>query len=395
MQHVEPAALDALRRLLADGSPDWRVIHDNGADEPFDGEKLVASLVQAEVPLGVAARLYGQFVAEASEQYPDGRMRLADVRHLVANLLMRLPSGDRTYWLSNYEHMFALDREFPDEEPAPESDARYLDPASGPALERHLYRLVRARLDVAEAPAGGPGTERRDAIGDAVDRVARIVRLCGFYRVPRDFLELLVDILAEHSSRLVFPGRAIDGEQQLRILATAEDLLGAAELYSRSAEHRAGLGTALILATAPVATNLLQQHGFLPRSGPEQMLRQTLGVLETGARYAGGPARDDDHSANAVGARTARSSRSSRHTACVRANWWMPVGRPSPPPGWMARRQPARPLRWARRRPRVQSRRPGASSTSRALRSPRRRDCARPGRRWRRSRSITITRSPR
>jgi hypothetical protein len=270
---------EALRLLLESGGPGWTVEHADGSSEPFDGGKFIASLIGAEVPTNVAIGLYGEFVEAAADRVEEDSIRLSDVRTLTTTLLMRLPEGDRSLWLSNYEHLVALDHSYPEPGGDERVDVRFIDASDSGALRAFLSDLVRERL---QAAAAGDGVLRTAAIDDAVRRLTRIVRLCGFFRIPRAFLRELVDALAEHSSKLVFPDVAVDAEARGAALATADDLLGAAALYARSAEHRGSVGTALLLAVAPACTVFLQQYGFMPRIGPEHVLRQLAGVLEAG-----------------------------------------------------------------------------------------------------------------
>jgi hypothetical protein len=173
----------------------------DGAIEPFDPLTLFSSLIESEVDLGNATRLFDEIVAAIHALQTEGiplRLKHSDVHDLVAGAILRHPHAHSSFWLSNYESMFARDVEIEDDKSA------FIDARNASVLRAEIKYFLEGKRDDAHGDSA--------SLRDITNRVIKLVRFCGFYKLRRDFLHQFLDELSVSSAKAFIPDIAISEE---------------------------------------------------------------------------------------------------------------------------------------------------------------------------------------
>jgi hypothetical protein len=193
---------------------DCEIERSDGAVELFDPLTLFSSLIESEVDLGNATKLFDEIVAKIHALQTEGvplKLKHSDVHDLVAGAILGYPHAHASFWLSNYEGMFARDVEVEDDESA------FIDVRNASVLRGEIKFFLEGKRDNAHADSA--------SLRDITNRIIKLVRFCGFYKVRRTFLHQFLDELSVSSAKAFLPDLAISEQAFTDDLDSAERML--------------------------------------------------------------------------------------------------------------------------------------------------------------------------
>lgn len=250
----------------------WRVIREDGKLEKFDSLTLIESFIESEMDLFSAFALFDKVVERITPLTNKGPITYDQIHITVVKCLLETNHPKVPFWLTNYENIFGPDLE------ELTADQEYI-------VILHASQLKKAILEkLAKVSGKGSLEELEKYLGtieltDITNRLIKIVRYCGFYRVKKSFLDAFVEELAERSTKSILPSVAIDGKKTSQALDEAEKLLLIAREEARGDTRR----SANLLETAleEIGAIALEHFGLFPLASSHRSFTQFIDVLKT------------------------------------------------------------------------------------------------------------------
>ncbi len=257
----------------------WRIIREDGDEEEFDPLTLIDSFIESEVPLHHAFTIFDHFRKKAAERFPDKRVTHAEIHAWVSEAFLAYPHQDRTVWFANYENVFSP------ELVTPVAEEGFVFARKMGEMKKILIELLDKEFGMTvshrvDQPSARPITS--DQLDNAVRRIIKLVRQCGFYKLPVTFLRDFCRELAEHSSKLYLPAGRMPPETLRGRLKTAEESIALSRLHFQNS----GLSM-LQIAARVMSVTWLQWNRFVAKDGPLESLRQMAEVLRDGRTLTG------------------------------------------------------------------------------------------------------------
>src|ERR1700733_900864 len=186
----------------------------DGTVELFDPLTLFSSLIESEIDLSNATKLFDGIIAKVDALHPEGsalRLTHHDIHDIVAGVILQYPHPHASFWLSNYEGMFARDIDTEDDKTA------YIDAGNASVLRAEIKFFLEGKRDDVHADSA--------SLRDITNRIIKLLRFCGFYKLRREFLHQFLDELSVSSAKAFIPDFAISEQALSEQLDSVERML--------------------------------------------------------------------------------------------------------------------------------------------------------------------------
>lgn len=274
--------------FLAAEVEEWVILRQDGFEEAFSSLQLIQSFIESDVPLPDAFSIFDIVRDRIAGVYPTGRIPQRQLRNMVADTFLSYPHHDRAIWFTNYENVYATDiTDFVDEDDDPE----FVSARSKGNIRKALLELFPREFVVESKSAPGSkksksarNTVNNDELTEIGERIIRIIRQAGFYKLPRIFFNEFCKNLAQYSTKLILPAPNITDLQMASTFKTAEQLVVLSRVrMGDSAGNSVAVGI-LEVAVSGIAMAVMQWFGFLPKRNPVEALSQLNGLVSDGRR---------------------------------------------------------------------------------------------------------------
>src|ERR1700683_3225088 len=253
----------------------WKIKKADASIESFDALTLIESFIESDLDFIAATRLFDKVISRIPK-YP-AELTHQDLHAIVVDCLLDFEDGRRLQWLQNYDNIFGPDFE------AMTADKGYVSARSASTLKRVI---VEQMCETVHAPTQ-QDLERaigRDALDAATNRVLKIIRYCGFYKVHEEFLRAFCAELATSSVKQLIPA-------PMRGASFAQDRLEDSEmqlsLARRCQAHDPRKAHTFVqMSLEAVGEALVSNYNILPRPGTLECFAQFTELLTDGGRFA-------------------------------------------------------------------------------------------------------------
>jgi hypothetical protein len=265
---------DLLRLIIEPELVGFQVVRKDGTTEDFRPLTLMESFIESELHLDDAAVLFDCVMAAIRSR---GMKRFShhQLHAVVVESMMTFPPSKSIQWLRNYDNAFGPDFESLD------VDGDFVPARNASVLKKYLVEMMNATAGVKDQHALEEliGKSEVDA---ATNRVLKIIRYCGFYKVRASFLRAFCAELAEVSVKGLIPTLPQDVTGIERKLKKVEEwhLI----IRHRPNEDCAQKMTLLNMAMEDLGIALVSKFGFMPRLASCRSFEQFLKLLSDGQR---------------------------------------------------------------------------------------------------------------
>jgi hypothetical protein len=243
---------------------DCQIERVDGKLETFDPLTLFSSLIESEIDLVSSTRIFDDVIQDIERDRARGgaqRLSHRDLHDRVANAILRFPHPFASFWLSNYEGMFSLEID-QDEDPGD-----YIDARNAKTLRGEIRFFLEGKRDSLHADSA--------ILRDITNRVVKLIRFCGFYKVRKQFLQQFLEELSSTSAKAFLPNIAISDELFVDRLDQIERMLLIVPDLSPD-QHQNFCSTVLTILTAAI----LGWLGVIHSASNGQSLRHVKAILD-------------------------------------------------------------------------------------------------------------------
>jgi hypothetical protein len=235
-----------------------------GTVEPFDPLTLFSSLIESEIDLSNATKLFDEIIATIDAMHPEGsslKLTHHDIHDIVTGAILQSPHPHASFWLSNYEGMFARDIEAEDDKSA------FIDARNAGVLRAEIKFFLEGKRDNVHSDTA--------SLRDITNRVIKLLRFCGFYKLRREFLHQFLDELSVSSAKAFIPDIAISEQALSDQLDSVERMLLAVPGLPAEQHINFCSATLTMLSSA-----MLGWLGVIHASSHRDSLRHVKAILE-------------------------------------------------------------------------------------------------------------------
>ena len=189
---------DVLDTLIRQSFLDCQIERHDGETEPFDPITLFYSLIESEIDVRNATILFDIIVQKIEKNRAgSGLSRIShqDLHDRVASAILGYKHPLASFWLSNYEGMFAPEIDHADD------TAEYIDARNAGILRGEIRYFLEGKRDGVVSDA--------TVLRDITNRTIKLIKFCGFHKLRRDFVQLLLAGLSISSTKSFLPNIAI------------------------------------------------------------------------------------------------------------------------------------------------------------------------------------------
>jgi hypothetical protein len=236
----------------------------DGEVEHFDPVTLFSSLIESEIDLANATKLFDEIVAVIHGLQTDGsplRLTHSNVHDIVASAILQYVHPHAPFWLSNYEGMFARDVDTEDDQ------SPFIDARNASVLRSEIKYFLEGKRGNVHADNA--------SLRDITNRIIKLIRFCGFYKLRRDFLHLFLDELSNSSAKAFIPDIAISAQAFSEQLDSVERMLLAVPSLPPQQHINFCSATLAMLSSA-----ILGWLGVIHASSHQDSLRHVKTIVE-------------------------------------------------------------------------------------------------------------------
>jgi hypothetical protein len=242
-----------------------KIERSDGHYEDFDPLTLFSSLIECEIDIVNAVHLFDEIIVRIEKivTNPSAPTQLShrDIHDIVSTEILRYPHRFAPFWLSNYEGMFSRDIQQED------SEEEYIDVRNAGSLREEIKVFLAGQRDSVHKDSSD--------LSEITNRIIKLIRFCGFYKVRREFIKDLLHELSTSSSKAYIPDIALSDEQFMQGLeAVRRMLLIVPELTTD--QHFNFCSTII----SKLSSNILGWLGVLYSPNNPQLVRQVKAVLD-------------------------------------------------------------------------------------------------------------------
>lgn len=258
----------------------WRVLLPDGKVQDFDPVTLINSLIESEVPLDHAFRIFDAFLPEAQTRFSDHEMTQREIHALVSQVLLTYQHHNRTIWFRNYSNIFGP------EIAVAHSDSEVFFVRSASGLRRFIKEFLESEFSVITSKRRESTISRvvpKEQLDRIVERFIKLVRVCGFYRLSIDFLQGFIRELAYHSNNRILPQPGLERERLRERLEAVDRLIGLSRItMGVNSTNTPTIRAFLQMAAQGASMTYVESFGFLPKQGSVDCVRQVSEILKDG-----------------------------------------------------------------------------------------------------------------
>ena len=213
---------DLLNAFVLDDVSGWQVVKDPDVfeqdtdvelkTENFNPLTLLNSFFESEIELDSAIKLFDSVLQRLKKNIIDNTLDYKTIHLSVVEELLNLDHKNAVFWLSNYENIFG-----PTIDKLDNSD-KYINARNA----RELKQFIIECLDLDEESEYQYKKLDSNHVRAVTNRLIKLIRYCGFYKVKKEFLRAFIDELSERSVKGFIPTRCMSREDASFRLDDAE-----------------------------------------------------------------------------------------------------------------------------------------------------------------------------
>ena len=189
---------------------------DLAAIEVFDPLTVLKHLIEAEIPIPHALRLWEEIIRKLVVFNPIGRMTESQLHGLISQFIGQHEVAEAAEWVTRYHNIFGESQDEAGEAPQQERSAHVLRIRSAQLVRRHLRIFIAREFGIDESRCDELIDGRE--LAETTNALMRVVRFAGLQHARPETLDALIDDLAHYSQKSFIP--ALPGEpEQLERLA--------------------------------------------------------------------------------------------------------------------------------------------------------------------------------
>lgn len=262
---------DIYSDLLRPEFEEWKIVaHDK--IEKFDPLTLIGSFIESEMELDYAFTLFDIVVEKINSIVKLGDLKHSDIHNAVSQSLLESDHPESQKYLSNYDINFG-------------PDLNELSTDEGFINIRHAKSLKNVILEILSKQTGKMNEDAleeylgADELRTITNRLIKIIRFCGFYKVKKTFLISFFEELSCRSVKSILPNYMSFNSVSENEFIKIHRLITMAQIESRSEINTAI--NFLEIALEELASLSLRKFGLLPLSSTRRSFKQLIDVIKT------------------------------------------------------------------------------------------------------------------
>jgi len=267
---------ELIEELLKPELYQWKIVKDNGNHERFEPLTLIESFIESEMDFSSAAKIF-DIVRKKLYQSEKDAFTHKELQAIVIDSIMESDHKNSISWLRNYANIFGPDIN------SMTNDQGYVSARNAGELKKYIVKQMCEQvgansLQELEMIIG------KSEVDSSTNRVLKIIRYCGFYKIEENFLLSFCQQLATCSVKELIPVKNKD-ENFIR------DLIKEAQLNFENAQHYSLSPSVMCrhfleLTLEFLGEALICSFDFLPRTGSRTCFYQFITLLSDGQNIA-------------------------------------------------------------------------------------------------------------
>ena len=241
-----------------------------GQSEDFDPLTLLNSFFESEMDYEYACELFDETLEELKRLSNYGPLSYVQISTTVIDCLSKSNHPNAPLWLSNYENIFGRDLE------ELKSEEGYIVVRKASELKYSILEIIGDIIGVQDVQEIEKQIGKKE-LTTITNRVIKIVRYCGFYKVKKEFLKAFCEELSKRSVKGIIPNTSINETKISESLNEAEKLLLLAKVNINI--HNKSLNY-INLVLEELGTTVLKKFGLLPLSASRKSFKQFVDILK-------------------------------------------------------------------------------------------------------------------
>ncbi len=192
---------------------------DAAAIEQFDPLTVLKHLIEAEIPIPNALRLWEEIIHKLVVFNPIGRMTESQLHGLISQFIGQHAVAEAAEWVTRYHNIFGESQDDATEALQQEKSPHVLRIRSAQLVRRYLRAFIAREFDIDESRCDELIDGRE--LAETTNALMRVVRFAGLQHARGATLEALIDDLAHYSQKSFIPALPSEPEQLERLAELA------------------------------------------------------------------------------------------------------------------------------------------------------------------------------
>lgn len=264
---------ELLEQLYLPEFESWRIEKDSGNFEKFTPTILLSSLIESEIPIDDAFLIYDLVIKYIDKNLNTEKLSHKKIHKSVVEVLLSSDLVNNLEWLRNYDNIFG-----PDINLISDKD-EYVKARNASVLKNIIIQYFLEHYDLSNFEQLETYISNEE-LTVSTNRIIKIIRYCGFYKVSKRFIFQLCEELAFCSMKGYLP---VPQKDQFTINNSIEEAEFNIKLSVRAMEKDPSKFMNLLsLAFEGLAQAILSKHGIIYSRSSLNTFSKFINLLKEG-----------------------------------------------------------------------------------------------------------------